>query len=61
MHNKEKCLFNNYINTLFTKTYFTIINCYNQDFVNSAIFQRKVLVLERLFVLQNKLYYKSCR
>ncbi len=44
-------------NTLFYKDLFlTIINCYNQNFVKSAIFQRKVLVSERLFVLQNKIY-----
>jgi hypothetical protein len=59
---KEKCLFNYSTNTLFYKDlFFTIINYYNQDFVKSAIFQRKVLISERLFVLQNKIYYKSCR
>jgi hypothetical protein len=59
---KEKCNFNYSSNTLFHKDLFlTIINFYNQDFVKSAIFQRKVLFSERLFVLQNKVYYKSCR
>jgi hypothetical protein len=36
---KEKCLFNYCTNTLFYKNLFlTIINCYNKDFVKSAIF-----------------------
>jgi hypothetical protein len=42
---KEKCLFNYSTYTLFYKDLFlTIINCYNQDFVKSAIFQRNVHV-----------------
>ncbi len=42
---KGKCLFSYSTNTLFSKDLFlTIINCYNQDFVKSANFQRKVLV-----------------
>jgi hypothetical protein len=42
---EEKCLFNYSTNTLFYKDLFlTIINCYIQDFVKSAIFQRKVHV-----------------
>jgi hypothetical protein len=41
---KEKCFFDYSTNTLFYKDLFlTILNCYNQDFVKSAIFQRKVL------------------
>jgi hypothetical protein len=55
-------LFNYFTNTLFyIDLFLTIINCYNQDFVKSAFFHRKVLFSERLFVLQNKIYYKSCR